>query len=197
MKLSGHHRGKVLFPSDFAELGSEDAIHQALSRLTKKGILLRLGKGVYLYPRVDPELGILVPSVEEIAAAIAKRDKVKIMPSGVYALHKLGLTTQVPTKAVYLTDGTPREIRVGKRTIAFKKTTPQKLKVKGVMNQLVIQALSELGEKAVNGEVLKKIYSALDKEDPTLIRKDSFLTAVWISKIMNEYLKSRGYEKLD
>lgn len=188
-RIRGYVRGRILFPSDFHDLAASNAVRLTLSRLTKEGLLQRLGQGVYLYPKVDAELGILNPSIEDIAVAIAKRDKATIIPTGVYALYKLGLSTQVPTKAVYLTDSAPRQIKVGKRIINFKRTTPKKLLVKGKINQLVIQALTELGEKRITDEVLKSIYVALSKEDQTIIKKDAQLAPAWIAKIMNQYLE--------
>ena len=137
------------------------------------------------------------PSLEEIADAISKRDMVKIIPTGIYALQKLGLSTQMPMQAVYLTDGAPRKIKVGKRIITFKKTSPKKLLIKGKINQLVIQALSELKAKNITDAVIEKIFDALKNEDPSLIRKDAMLAPEWIAKILNQYLKEIKHEKLD
>ena len=134
-------------------------------------------------------MGLINPSLEEIADAISKRDMVKIIPTGIYALQKLGLSTQMPMQAVYLTDGAPRKIKVGKRIITFKKTSPKKLLIKGKINQLVIQALSELKAKNVTDAVIEKIFDALKNEDPSLIRKDAMLVPEWIAKILNQYLK--------
>src|SRR5687768_1846931 len=117
--ISNHKRGKIFFPSNFSNFGSETAIRKALNRIEKKGILIRLAHGIYLYPKQHKDLGALQPSIEEIAIAISKRDKARIIPTGIQALNKLGLSTQVPVNAVYLTDGTPRTISVGKRRIKF------------------------------------------------------------------------------
>ena len=197
-RLRGYARGRILFPPDFFDLASVTTVNKTLSRLTTQGILRRLGQGVYqYYPKVDEELGVINPSIEEIAEAIAKRDKVKLIPTGVFALQKLGLSTQVPMQVVYLTDGAPRKIKVGKRTITFKKTTPKKLMIKGKINQLVIQALSELKAKNVDKNVIQKIHKSLKNEKPELIRKDALLAPAWIANIMNQYLKKINYGKLD
>lgn len=197
-RIRGYTRGRILFPADFKDLASVTAVNKTLSRLTKQGILKRLGQGVYQYnPKIDVELGVLNPSLEEIAEAIARRDKVTIIPTGVFALQKLGISTQVSMKAVYLTDGAPRKIKVGKRTITFKKTSPKKLMVKGKINQLVIQALSEIKIKNIDKEVIDKIHIALENENPDLIKKDAMLAPAWIAKIMNDYLKKINYGKMD
>src|SRR5690554_2410928 len=92
-------KGNILFVDNFLNLGNPENIKKALYRLTnEKKILIRLAHGIYLYPKIDEELGILYPSTEEIAEAIAKRNKARIIPTGIYALNRLGLSTQVPMK---------------------------------------------------------------------------------------------------
>ena len=75
--ISNHRRGKIFFPSNFDKLGSSTAVRQALNRLEGRGDLIRLAKGIYLYPKTHKLLGVLIPTIEEIAKAIAKRDKAK------------------------------------------------------------------------------------------------------------------------
>ncbi len=104
---------------DFADLNNDGLVTRALSRLEKEGMLVRISQGIYLYPMRN-RFGILKPSIDDIAVAIAQKDKARIIPSGLTALNKLGLSTQVTMNAVYLTDATAREIKIGNRTIVFK-----------------------------------------------------------------------------
>jgi len=183
-KIKNYNRGKIFFPDHFINIGSEDAIHKALSRLEEDGALVRLAHGIYLYPEKDPELGILYPSIDEIAKAIAKRDKAQIIPTGTYAMNKLGLTTQVPMNAVYLTDGSPRSITVGNRKIKFKRTVPKNLAVKGKISGLIIQALREIGNGNVTDEQLARINELLNKEKQDIVKHDAKLAPAWIRRIM-------------
>jgi hypothetical protein len=130
----------------------------------------------------------LVPSAEEVAEAIAKRDKIRTVPTGSYALNALGLSTQVPMNIVLLTDGSPREIKIGKRKIKFKKTTPKNLMAKGIISRLVIQALKEIGNGKVNEAEEKKILDLLTKENERDLHHDIALSPVWIQKIMKKAL---------
>ncbi|SUP95257.1 Uncharacterised protein [Weeksella virosa] len=132
--------------------------------------------------------GALTPSAEEVAEAIAKRDKIRTVPSGGYALNALGLSNQVPMNIVLLTDGSPRVIKVGKRTIKFKKTTPKNLLAKGKISRLVIQALKEIGNEKVTAEEENKIIALLKEEDENDLRHDITLAPVWIQKIMKKAL---------
>jgi len=189
--ISNHKRGKIFFPKNFSKFGTSEAVRQALKRLEEKGFLIRLAQGIYLYPKEHKLLGTLYPSLEEIAKAISKRDKARIIPTGLQALNQLGLSTQVPLNLVYLTDGTSRTINVGKNTIKFKKASPKILAVKSETNILIMQALRQLGKQNVNNQTLEKINAVLQNVDKELILHDMKLAPVWISEIMRNSLIER------
>lgn len=183
-KIKSMKRGSILFPSNFDDIGNVEVVKKSLLRLENKKFLVRLAHGIYLYPKQDKLLGVLYPTIEEIALAIANRDKARIIPTGTTALHKLGLSTQIPMNIVFLTDGAPRSIVVGKRTIKFKRTSPKNLAVKGEITSLIIQALKEIGKDNVTAAQLEKIKIHLKKEKQVIIQHDAKLAPVWISKIM-------------
>jgi hypothetical protein len=189
VKIRDLPKGSILFVEDFLDYGNAENIKKALLRLKEKGILVRLAFGIYLYPKIDSELGVLYPSVEEIAQAIARRDKARILATGIQALNKLGLSTQVPLKAVYLTDGAARVVKVGKRTITFKKASPKNLLAKGAISGLVIQALKSTGEDKLDDELLAKIKSMLKKENKENVMHDAKLAPAWINKILMSIIK--------
>jgi hypothetical protein len=188
-KLAALPKGSVLFVDDFLDYGSPESIKKALLRLKEKGLLVRLAHGIYLHPKTDKELGILFPSTEEIAKAIARRDKSRIVPTGVQALNKLGLSTQIPMKVVFLTDGAARSIKVGKRTITFKKTSPKNLLPKGEISSLVIQALKTIGQNKMDDDTLKKLQPILKKEMKENILHDAKLAPAWINKILMQAIR--------
>ncbi|MFT6810167.1 MAG: DNA-directed RNA polymerase subunit K/omega [Saprospiraceae bacterium] len=181
--------GTILFSEDFQELNNAGAVKVALHRLVKKGDLRRLARGIYARPKFSELVGEVLPSTEEIAKAIAKRDKARILPTGTYALHVLGLSTQIPLNLVYLTDGSPRKINIGNRTIQFKKTTPKNLALKGEVSKLVVQALKEIGKSKVTSEEVQKIIDVLKKEDHKTLKHDIRLAPQWIAEIMANVLE--------
>ena len=183
-EIKSMKRGSILFPSNFDDIGNVEVVKKSLLRLENKKFLVRLAHGIYLYPKQDKLLGILYPTIEEIALAIAERDKARIIPTGTTALNKLGLSTQIPMNIVFLTDGAPRSILVGKRTIKLKRTSPKNLAVKGEITSLIIQALKEIGKDNVTAGQLEKIKIHLEKEKQEIIEHDAKLAPVWISKIM-------------
>jgi DNA-directed RNA polymerase subunit K/omega len=184
--INTKRKGSLILPDDFIDYGSSEAIRKALDRLEDKKIIIRVAQGIYVQPKISQLIGPLTPSAEEIAEAIAKRDRIRTIPTGSYALNALGLSTQVPMKIVLLTDGSPREIKVGKRTIKFKRTTPKNLMAKGKISRLVIQALKEIGNGKVKIEEEQKILELLKKENEKDLKHDIALAPVWIQKIMKK-----------
>ena len=138
-------RGSVFTPTHFLDLGGRGAVDQVLSRLAKAGTIRRLARGVYDYPNTHPTLGLLMPSAEVIAKALAGRDKTRLQPAGAYAANLLGLCEQVLAKSVFLTDGASRMVKIGTMTIQLKQTTPRHMAAAGRISGLAIQAMRYLG----------------------------------------------------
>ena len=180
-------RGTVFFPSDFSRAGERSAVLKALERMTAEGIIIRVARGIYCYPKVDKELGlgVLSPTYEEIAQAIAKRDKARIVPAGVYAMNRLGLSTQVPMNVVYLTDGSPRKVLInGNRGILFKHVSPRNLAFQNRLALLINSALKEIGQENVTDEDKSKIKSLVANEPKEIILQDIKLMPNWIASII-------------
>lgn len=187
-KIKSKQRGVLLFADDFVGYGSSEAIRQALVRLSNKQVIRRIAQGIYVRPIISEFIGEVLPTAEEVAVGIAKRDKIKIVPTGTHALNLLGLSTQIPLKLIYLTDGAPREIKIHKRTIKLKKTTPKNLLAKGKISSLVIQALRELGQEGITEEFERKIIELLKREKRKDLEHDVSLAPEWIRKIMRKAL---------
>lgn len=178
-------RGSVFFTDDFLRFGTAKAVSKALERLTAEEELMRIARGIYTRPEKNKLLGItLTPPAETIAKAIGRRDRARIIPTGIYALNVLGLSTQVPMNAVYLTDGAARKIQIGKRTILFKKTAPKNLAAIGEISGLAIQGLKALGKGNLTPEEAQKIITLLRQENPDRLRHDIRLAPEWIRNIM-------------
>ena len=182
-------RRKLFFVSDFLQYGNYDTVRKTLQRLVTKSVLIRISKGIYYYPKIDEILGILYPTAEEIAKSIAKRDKAKIIPTGAYAQHLLGLSTQIPMNVVYLTDGSARKIKISNQTIVLKKTSPKNLYFESKLSSLIIQSLKSLKENNID-ETIKNKLSDIIKQSREIekIKKDIKNAPIWIQKIMLEIL---------
>lgn len=177
----------ILFASDFADMGEQKTINKVFERITLSGKIIRLARGIYCKPKIDTEFGfgIVYPHMDDVAQAIAKRDKCRIVPTGDVALNKLGLSTQVPMNAVYFTDGTSRRIKIyNGRGILFKHVVPKRLKFKSELVMLITFALQRLGQGNVSEEQLNRIKQLLSNEPKELITEDLKLVPGWIRSII-------------
>ncbi len=179
------NKGEVFFISNFTELGNYEAVRKSLQRLTKEDRIKRIAKGIYFLPKKHERLGVIYPHAAQIAKAIAKRDKARIIATGSTALNLLGLSTQIPLKVVFLTDGSTRKIKVGNQTIQFKKTNPKNLSIQHRLTNLIIQALKAIGEKNVTPKQIDKIQTIIDESNERkLIYQNLKNAPVWIQKII-------------
>lgn len=185
-RIYGHSRGWVFTPNDFKDLGSRDAIASTLKRYKQSGLIRQLARGLYDYPKTDPELGPLQPSTDDIAKALAGRDAARLQPTGAYAANLLGLSTQVPMKVTYLTDSLSRNVQIGKRQIALKRTTPRNMATAGKVSGLVIQALRHLGQGRVDKQVKSQLGRVLDNQAKSQLLKDIRYAPAWIADIIRD-----------
>ena len=183
-------RGSVFVPADFLHLGSREAVDVGLHRLVKRGVIRRLARGLYDHPQKHPVLGLLWPSVETVAQALAGRDRTRLQPAGALAANVLGLTDQVPAKVVFLTDGPSRTVKVGPMSIQLRRTTPRAMSAAGRLSGLLIQALRELGETHVTPERVSHLRRTIPLEKRRELLRDIAVAPAWMRPIFKELAES-------
>jgi len=129
-------------------------------------------------------LGTVAPSADAVARALVTRDAIRIQPSGAYAANLLGLSEQVPSRVVFLTDGPARKVNFGKRQIVLQQTTPRNMATAGRKSGTIIQALRYLGQDHINDDVVMKLRRHITDEDRALLRKDLVHAPVWIADLL-------------
>jgi hypothetical protein len=183
-KIKRNPRGTLFFVDSFTKIASSKSANKALERLVMSGEIERVAQGIYVRPVIDDYIGKVLPSIEEIAIAIAKRDRATIVPTGSYAMYKLGLTTQVPLNIVFYSDTSARKIKIGKQTITFKKASSKNLAFVGEISTLAIQALRKIGKDQATAEEIKQIKKILKTEKAKHLQHDLQLAPVWIRKLI-------------
>ncbi|HEY3490535.1 MAG TPA: DUF6088 family protein [Candidatus Deferrimicrobiaceae bacterium] len=183
-RIYGGGRGCVVTPNDFLDLGSRQAVDVALHRLVKKGTLRRVARGLYDYPKIDPELGPLSPTIDALVKALKGHDNIRLQPSGGYAANLLGLSEQVPMKVVFLTDGPTRKVQLGRQIIQLKRTTPRAMATAGRVSGLVIQALRHIGMRQVDDSIVKRLRNRLSVEDKKQLVRDVRYAPAWVASWM-------------
>ncbi len=177
-------RGNVFTARDFVDLGSRAAVDQTLSRLARRGVVRRLRRGLYDYPKVSERLGVLSPSPDSVAGALARQTGSKIQVSGARAANLLGLTDQVPAKLVYVTDGPTRKVRIGNQHIVLRHASSRNLAGLGRPTGIVIQALRYLGKNGVTKGTVRQLRTILTSKQIEDLQRDALIGPDWTRRII-------------
>jgi hypothetical protein len=176
--------GKAFSAKDFLDIASRGTIDMALGSLTRNGTIRRIRRGLYDMPKVNPALGgKLSPDIDEAAQAIARRQRWKIVPEGAWAANLLGLSTQVPAKIIYLTDGPNNEVLIGRRSIHFKHARPKAMAGLEGKFALVVQALRYLGKEGVGAREIETLRRTLSPAEKRRLVKDTRFGVDWIYEV--------------
>ncbi len=180
--------GTIFIPDDFTACGTPDAVRSGLTRLCRNGKLYRFAKGIYYVPLYDKWDGTLrEPSLDAVALKIAQRDNVRVIPTGAYALNKLGLSTQVPANIIYITDGSARQIKFGEgKSITFRHSNDlSNFVYHSQLMQLAVLAMREIGEKDITEAQKRTIKDIILKHvtEQDFIH-DIVLAPTWIKTIL-------------
>jgi hypothetical protein len=176
--------GKAFSAKDFLDIASRGTIDMALTSLTRRGTIRRVRRGLYDMPKVNYALGgELIPDIDEAARAIARRQRWKIVPEGAWAANLLGLSTQVPAKIIYLTDGPNNEVPIGRRSIHFKHARPKVMAGLEGKFALVVQALRHLGKEGVGPREIETLRAALSPAEKRKLVKDTRFGVDWIYEV--------------
>jgi hypothetical protein len=184
-RIKAKYRGACFTPKAFLDLGSSEAVRIALHRLEKRGVIRRLARGLYDFPRQHPDIGLLSPHPDEVAKALSERDASRLQPSGAYAANVLGLSDQVPARIVFITDGPARHVRVGHQEIILKNTTPRNMATAGRTSGTVIQALRHIGAKQINQHHIVHLRQTLSANDRAQLKRDRIYAPGWMHRILD------------
>jgi hypothetical protein len=186
-RIAQQEPGAAFTPKDFLDIATRDATDQTLKRLVAAGVLLRIGRGLYAKPRFNGALGVNIPpDLDEVADAIGRQSGSRVVPSGAVAANRLGISTQVPAKLLYLSDGRSREVRVGNYTIQIKHVPPKELPVGNKMSAMVFQALRFLGRDAITDQEIQTIRAAMSPADRQKLLDDAKYTTGWICECVRK-----------
>jgi hypothetical protein len=195
-RIYGHGRGWAFTKTDFVAGFGEANIHQALSGLARAGKIRRVCHGVYDYPRyselLDQELS---PDIDQVAQALARKFNWRIQPSGDVALNLLGLSTQVPGRWVYLSDGPSRQYQVGEafpQTLAFRRSALKESGFKYQESGLLVQALKALGKERVDAAVVAALRAWLNPKIRAGIQNDTRSVTGWVLQIIKQVCVEPG-----
>ncbi|PHS69285.1 MAG: hypothetical protein COB23_06605 [Methylophaga sp.] len=161
-RIYGNGRGWSFSKKDFSRLGDSSSIDRTLSRMAEKGLIRRVMRGLYDYPAYSTLLKTtLSPDIDQLAHALARKFGWQIQISGNAALNLMGLSTQVPTQYIYLSDGPSKTYQVGNIDVHFKKIHFTQLGLKYSQSEILVQAIQALGNRSLLEDERQKIYAYL------------------------------------
>lgn len=173
-------KGWAFTPHDFVDVGDPRSVGMTLTRLVRDGMIRRLGRGLYDRPYPHPLLGRAGASSDSVVAAVARKKNLRILPSAAVAANKLGVSTQVPAKMVYHTDGAPSSVNLGKLKIEFRRNSASKLALIDRPSGLVAQALRDIGKGNVTAAHLQRLRANLPADARRSLMQDISRVPAWI-----------------
>ena len=182
-RVAKNGRGWAFTPHDFADLGDPRAVGVTLGRLVRDGKIRRISRGIYDSPHDHPLLGKTGATSDAVVAAVARGRHLRLLPSPQVAANQLGLSTQVPARLIYQSDGAPSILRLGKRQIVFRRNTGRNLALAGRASGLVAQALRDLGKGNVTPDTIRHLRLRLDANARKQLVTDITIVPAWMRPI--------------
>ena len=188
-RIFGHGKGYIFSADRFNDIAVRNSVDKALSELCREGTIRRLSTGIYDYPNFEERLGgVLAPDLHQVANVIAKKNGWRIQPSGALAANSLGLSTQVPAKSIYLTDGQSKTIKIGNRSLIFKRVPPRELLPGSEIVILITQALRWLGKNAITVREISKLRTILNEKDKKCLLKETKHMEDWLWEVVKKII---------
>lgn len=186
-------QGTAVPVRDFLDLGERPAVDQALSRLARQGTIRRVRRGLYELPRIGKLLNApMLQSPDELVRAWARKNGLRVVPSGAHVANLLGLSTQVPAKIVYYTNGRTRALKLGPYSIKLLNRGPKTMDVGGRMAPLVFQALRHLGRNGVTPEVVDRLRLALSWKGRAELKANISYAPAWMIPVIEQVAGTEG-----
>jgi hypothetical protein len=177
-------RGWVFTPKHFVDFGTRGSVDMALSRMAKAGLIRRVDRGLYDYPRQHATLGALSPDADSLAAALSIQTGRKLAPSGAAAANRLGLSTQVPARASYATTGATRTRATAGRSLTLRHSRDLIMDNAPDIANEVVQALAHLGRDQVGADVVRRLARRIDDRGMKALLQARPLMSGWMGDVV-------------
>jgi len=186
-RIETFESNQVFIANDFFDIAGYETIRSTLNRLVRDKEIMRIMKGIYYKPEYIELIGEYgVPSVNEVANAIARKYNWTIAPSGNTALNLLGLSTQVPAKWTYISDGRYASFSFGNVTIEFKRRNNGDISKMSTLTAMVIQSIKEIGKDKITQKQLDYLRGKLSENEKTELLTDSKTTSAWVYGVIKK-----------
>lgn len=180
-RIRAKQRGWVFTAKDFIDIAPRTTIGVTLHRLAKKGVIRKIGYGIYDFPAQHPKIGQLGPTLDAITSALTTRTGDVIQPSGAHLANQLGLDTQVPAKPAYITSGNPTKRKIASYPITFNHSKFLNTGTWSVNSAKVINALHHIGKQNITDNMITQCSRILSKRDKAQLKKNLKQLPYWMA----------------
>ena len=186
--------GAVYSPKDFLDLGGRSSVGWVLHELVRRGLIRRVARGLYDYPRTSESLGVPIgPDLHRAAKAYARKQQWSVVPHPALAANLLGLSQQVPAQVVYLSSGPTKTIPIGSQDIMFRNARPKAFAARSELGALVIQALRFVGKDRVDELTRERLGRVMNDRDLRTVLRDTQYAAAWIHEVVQQIAEERTW----
>ena len=183
--------GTLLCANALLHLGTRAAVDQALSRLARRGELMRICQGVYVRP-VQTRFGPCPPSIPKVLSSLSTLWGETIVDAGGREANALGLTDQVPVRLVCLTSGPNRKLKFGRQIVELRHAPRWQLTAPHQPAGAVVRALAWLGPSEVE-EGLEQVGRRLLPEDLRELAKLRAVMPSWMAQSVSALVADGQY----
>lgn len=186
-RLDTFDNGDIFIANDFLDIADYETVRKALNRLAADGSIQKIMRGVYYRPRYSELIGEYeAPSPHNMAQAIARKFNWNIAPSGSAALNMLGLSTQVPAKWSYISDGPYNQYELGKSILEFKHRNNREIAGMSPKTALIIQCIKAIGKGNIDSAAIEKIRASLTGEERKMLLNEASSSVMWVYQVIKQ-----------
>ncbi|AJM71511.1 DUF6088 family protein [Mycoplasma yeatsii] len=192
-RINNFEYDKVFTSDDFLDIASSETVRRTLNRLAKDQKIRRIINGFYFTPKyveLIKEYGTF--NVYELIDAIARKYNWDIAPFGLACLNILSLSTQVPAKVIFVSNGRNKTFNADGMTIEFRKVSSREISNMSLKTRIVIQAIKELGKGKIKKYHIDRIRWRLAEEEKQNLLVEARHTTKWIYEHIKEICKEEN-----
>jgi hypothetical protein len=182
--------GEPVTAKGLLHLGNRAAVDQALTRLARRGQLMRIARGLYVLP-VSTRFGTRAPSAAKVVQALGRAFGEVVVQHGAAIANGLGLTTQVPLRLIYLTSGTSRNLSLGKQKVELRHALPWQLVEPGTYAGDVLRALGWMG-RARAASAVTQLARTLGPSEMTQLAALRTVAPGWLAQTVSDAMVAHG-----
>lgn len=177
--------GSIFSFEEFSSMAKYGTIKKTILRIVQEGKISRIHDGIFMIPKISKLTGeTMPPSIPAFANCLANKFKWNIVPCGDSCLNMLGLSTQMPAKYEYISDGPYRKYKLNGMDIHFKHTSESEIKNLSYNTATLIQAIKAFGKDNLDAETKSRLKNLIPDSERILLLTEAKGITTWVYDII-------------